>query len=1069
MKASPQHQQTLDATATVIIDEDAPKQVNYNHLDQGDFGQGTGTVIDRESPEVVENSTAPPKASSGGALVTALGSFSEFLAPLKKDTFKQVVTDVEEQLKTVNQTLSMLDNLLENQGFDAILDEMLRSITMKTGELLNTDRSSIFLFDEEKNELFTIVAKDDNGNALEIRIPADKGIAGEVATWKKVVNIPYDFYDDPRSVAAKEFDKKNNYRTYTMLGMPLLNEETGELVAVVQLINKLKHDNDPYAELAEKIDIEGFTSEDEQVFREFAPSIRLILESSKSFYAATQKQRAASALMNAVNSLSQSSLDLEDTLKKVMDQAKELMNADRSTLWLIDHEKDELWTKIPIAGKLTEIRIPRTAGFAGMVAESHQPLLIPFDLYEDGRSKTSKQTDLQTGYRTCSMLCMPVFNADDELIGVTQLINKKKQGEYPPYDPNDWPKAPEQWKASFNRSDQEFMQAFNIQAGVALQNAKLFVEVKQQEQIQKDILRSLTNGVISTDKKGIVMAANESAKQLLGYGSNEVIEGKLMRDLLKLKEGDFGKWFDAALSPLDEKERQQYYPDQTLLSKDSEQQSINLSINSMSDTSDPTKVNGALVVMEDISDEKQVKNLMYRYMTPEVAEALLASGDTGLGGKRKHVSVLFSDIRSYTTLTEKMQAEEVVVMLNSYFEEMVDAVLYYGGTLDKYIGDALMAVFGSPAPLNDHAWYAMQTAIAMRQRLEKFNEARIAEGKMAIGIGMGIHTDEVVSGNIGSSKRMELTSIGDGVNLASRLEGTSKQYGTDIVISENTYKPYARRLIVRELDLITVKGKSEPVRIYELVGIRPGRSTLARPIPEEKQKAINHYHKGREYYLQPAREKLSSDEMISLLEQLPEEVSESEEKEFADRKDKILRDTISQLSLAQLEQILGSNAIKRLSLEELKQMPSEEARRVSGELDVPRTHGETLLTSSEHYSGDTAKSLADREIKLTPREVKKLLTAKLLQFCAKEEDQQMLSDKAKEMSQALIWKLIGLAKQQFTDKAKKAFENAQGEFQAVLDIDPKNKAAKLHIQRCMLFEDQPPNETWDGVWKLTEK
>ena len=384
MKASPQHQQTLDATATVIIDDDTPKQENNHHHDPTRPQQATATV--RERDEHLEgkntpNTTAPPKASSGSALVTAKGRFSEFLAPLKKDTFKQVVTDVEEKLKTVNQTLSMLDNLLDNQGFDAILDEMLRSITLKTGELLNTDRSSIFLFDEEKNELFTIVAKDDNGNALEIRIPADKGIAGEVASWKKVVNIPYDFYDDPRSVAAKEFDKKNNYRTYTMLAMPLLNEETGELVAVVQLINKLKLDSDPYADLAEKIDIEGFTSEDEQVFREFAPSIRLILESSKSFYAATQKQRAASALMNAVNSLSKSSLDLEDTLEKVMYQAKELMNADRSTLWLIDHDRDELWTKIPIAGKLTDIRIPRTAGFAGMVAQSHQPLLIPFDLY----------------------------------------------------------------------------------------------------------------------------------------------------------------------------------------------------------------------------------------------------------------------------------------------------------------------------------------------------------------------------------------------------------------------------------------------------------------------------------------------------------------------------------------------------------------------------------------------------------------------------------------------------------------------------------------------------------------
>ena len=203
------------------------------------------------------------------------------------------------------------------------------------------------------------------------------------------MNIPYDFYDDPRSETAKKFDKKNNYRTYTMLTMPLLNEETQDLVAVVQLINKIQPDLDqPETPLDQKIDPVGFTSDDEQVFREFAPSIRLILESSKSFYAATQKQRAASALMSAVNSLSKSSLDLEDTLNRVMSEAKNLMNADRSTLWLIDEEKGELWTKIPGVG---ELRIPRNAGFAGMVAESGEPLLIPFDIYDDPRSETSKK------------------------------------------------------------------------------------------------------------------------------------------------------------------------------------------------------------------------------------------------------------------------------------------------------------------------------------------------------------------------------------------------------------------------------------------------------------------------------------------------------------------------------------------------------------------------------------------------------------------------------------------------------------------------------------------------------
>lgn len=789
--------------------------------------------------------SAPPNNHSSSALARTQGTFSAFLAPLNKDSFTQVVKDVEEKLEVVNQTLSMLDSLLDSQGFDAILDEMLRSITLKTGELLGADRSTIFLLDEEKNELWSIIAKGEGGKPLEIRIPADKGIAGEVATFKKVVNIPFDFFDDPRSGAAKEQYKKTGYRTYTMLCMPLLNEQ-GDLVAVVQLLNKLKKLHDPEAPLSERINAKGFTEEDENVFEEFAPSIRLILESSRSFYKATQRQRAAAALMSATQSLSKSSLDLEETLKKVMDEAKQLMNADRSTLWLIDRDKNDLWTKIPIGprGELKEIRIPMGVGYAGTVAKSGEPLNIPFDLYDHQGSETSKRVDQTSGYRTCSLLCMPVFNSDQELIGVTQLVNKKKQGEHPPYDPSEWPNAPDCWKASFNRSDQEFMQAFNTQAGVALQNAKLFATVKQQEQLQRDILRSLSNAVISTDKSGHVIAANESARILLGMENSDRLEGKLVRDLIRLEAGEFSKWFDAALEGKDEKARQQYYPDQTLVcASNDEEHSIHLSINSIADASDPTNVYGALVVMEDISDEKRLKSTMYRYMTQEVAEQLLASGDTGLGGQRKEVSVLFSDIRSYTTLTEGMQAEEVVAMLNEYFESMVDAVFKYKGTLDKYIGDAIMAVFGSPLPLKDHAWCAVQTAVEMRKRLIEFNNIREAEGKQTIKIGIGIHSDEVVSGNIGSSKRMELTSIGDGVNLGSRLEGTSKMYGTDIVISEKTYLPCADKIYVRELDYITVKGKSEPVKIYELVGLKSD------PIPEEKLKIVEHYSKGREYYL----------------------------------------------------------------------------------------------------------------------------------------------------------------------------------------------------------------------------
>jgi adenylate cyclase len=774
----------------------------------------------------------------GGALTTTRGSFASFLAPLTKETFRQVILDVEQKLRVVNQTLSMLNQ----QGFETILEEMLSSITFKTAELLNADRASIFLLDEEKHELYSIVAQGEGDGTLEIRIPINQGIAGEAATLKQPINIPFDFYDDPRSAFAKKKDQETGYRTYTMLTLPLLNDQN-DLVAVVQLINKLQPDSDHSVPLEQRIDLSGFTEEDERVFQEFTPSIRLILESSRSFYIATQRQRATSALIAATESLSKSSLDLDDTLKRVMDEAKKLMNADRSTLWLIDHDRNQIWTKIANQdGSLREVCLPIGEGFAGHVAATGAVLNIPFDLYEHPDSETAKKTDEQTGYRTCSLLCMPVLNVDGELIGVTQLVNKVKPGEPCEYNPATWPEAPECWRAGFNRTDQEFMETFNIQAGVALQNAKLFATVKQQEQLQRDILRSLSNGVISTDQQGRIMAANESAREILGLDNQDFLEGRFVEDLIQIEKGDFSKWFTAALEAQDEKNRQQYYPDQTLQSvRSNEQHSVNLSINTIADANDSQRVSGVLVVMDDISDEKRLKNAFYRYMTQEVAEEVLNSGRAKLGGDRKEVTILFSDIRGYTSLIENMQAEEVVTMLNAYFEAMVDAVFAHKGTLDKYIGDAIMAVFGSPLPLNDHAWLAVQTAIAMRHQLTKFNAKPSKFPQIKIGI--GINSDSVISGNIGSSKRMEYTAIGDGVNLGARLESASKLYGCDILISESTYQPCADRVWVRELDYIRVKGKTKPVGIYELVGLK------SEPISEQKKESIELYHKGREHYL----------------------------------------------------------------------------------------------------------------------------------------------------------------------------------------------------------------------------
>ncbi|MBD2461194.1 GAF domain-containing protein [Oscillatoria sp. FACHB-1407] len=397
--------------------------------------------------------------------------------------FAEMKRQAENQPQSVVlQTLSMLSQVMDNQGFDDILDTTLRSITLKIGKSLCADRTTIFLLDEEREEFWSIVAESENSDRpLEIRIPANKGIVGEVAETKQIINIPFDFYDDPRSKTAKEQDQRNHYRTYTMLAMPLLNER-GDLIAVVQLLNKLQRTHDSALPLGDRVDPQGFTAADEQQFVANAPLIRMILESFCSYHKTARGQRVAAALMAATRSVSQSSLEPDEILRRVMQAAKELMNADRSTLWLRDPYTNELWTKIPFdEGGEKEIRLKIGEGYAGKVAETQKPINIPFDLYEHPDSETARKTDQRSGYRTYSLLCMPVFNPDGELIGVTQLINKRRSPEVMD-EPTDDQDIPLWFRASFDHSDQKYMQIFNNQAGVILQNAELLAAVKRQEE-----------------------------------------------------------------------------------------------------------------------------------------------------------------------------------------------------------------------------------------------------------------------------------------------------------------------------------------------------------------------------------------------------------------------------------------------------------------------------------------------------------------------------------------------------------------------------------------------------------
>ena len=226
---------------------------------------------------------------------------------------------------------------------------------------------------------------------------------------------------------------------------------------------------------------------------------------------------------------------------------------------------------------------------------------------------------------------------------------------------------------------------------------------------------------------------------------------------------------------------------------------------------------GSMIMIEDISSEKRLKSSMARYMDQSIADQVIAGGPDMLSGKSVTATVLFSDIRGFTTLTEELGPHATVSMLNEYFEIMDQCLKKEGGFLDKFIGDAIMAAFGIPFGHDDDEDRAVRTSVAMIRNLAAWNVTRLNEGKKPINIGIGLNTDDVVAGNIGSEKRVDFTIIGDGVNLAARLESACKQYAASILISEFTHRKLRGTYRSREVDLVVVKGKTKPVSIFEVL------------------------------------------------------------------------------------------------------------------------------------------------------------------------------------------------------------------------------------------------------------
>lgn len=221
-----------------------------------------------------------------------------------------------------------------------------------------------------------------------------------------------------------------------------------------------------------------------------------------------------------------------------------------------------------------------------------------------------------------------------------------------------------------------------------------------------------------------------------------------------------------------------------------------------------------------ITDQKsaQIRKAFSTYVSPEVVEIMLKDPDKlKLGGENREITVIFTDIRGFTTLSEKLKSEEVVYMLNQLNTPLTNIIIENGGMLDKYIGDAIMAIFNAPVDIDKHPDRACRSALAMYKTVEKLSERFQSEGLPPVKIGVGVNTGEATVGNIGSDVRFDYTAIGDCVNLSSRLESLNKYYKTHIIVSETTKSKLTEPFLMRQIDKVVVKGKTEPVGIYELL------------------------------------------------------------------------------------------------------------------------------------------------------------------------------------------------------------------------------------------------------------
>ena len=409
---------------------------------------------------------------------------------------------------------------------------------------------------------------------------------------------------------------------------------------------------------------------------------------------------------------------------------------------------------------------------------------------ESGLILTSNEkTELQKKLKEDNLLVVPL-RAKENLLGFMILCDKETRSGV----------------EDFNELDLDILTSLSNQAAVAMDNAKLFKEITEAKQFNESILGSIATGVITINILGEVDSVNKAGENILKMDNDSIINNHYM--FLFEKDPDIIE----IITKTELSKKITTEINMPFLTA-SQETIVNVSAAPRIDVNG--NIEGLVIAIEDISDVSKVKNTFKRYVSKQVVDNLLEDETKlNLGGEEREVSILFTDIRGFTSMSENMEPEQVVMTLNEYFSEMIDIVFKHNGTLDKIIGDELMVVFGAPLAAEDDTERALNTAVEMQNKIKELNNIRKQRGEEPVLVGAGINKGFVVSGNIGSRDMMDYTVIGDTVNLGSRL--CSAAGPGEIIVSKEVIKNQEDNFSFEELKPIMVKGKKDKINIFKV-------------------------------------------------------------------------------------------------------------------------------------------------------------------------------------------------------------------------------------------------------------